>query len=55
MKKNSDHIVVCFKDTSIRCLNCSVRQEIKLPISIDELAKKAKAFMKLHIDCEKRG
>ena len=50
MKKNSDHIII--NDMLFYCLSCGASYKMELPIPIDEFAKKAKAFIKLHIDCK---
>jgi hypothetical protein len=51
MKKNAVHCV--FRNNVLMCLHCGGIFTLKLPMDIDDLGKKTKAFIALHSDCEK--
>jgi hypothetical protein len=53
MKKRPDHCV--FRNNVLLCLHCNGTFTLKLPMDIDDLGKKTKAFIRLHEDCEKEA
>lgn len=49
MMKNIDHCV--FRDNLLICLHCGGTFKLPLPMDVEEVGKKSRAFIKLHEDC----
>lgn len=53
MKTPAEHCV--FQNNRLVCLRCQGTFSLPLPMDVDELAKKTKAFIALHKDCKEQA
>jgi hypothetical protein len=51
-KSKADHCV--FQNNVLLCLHCKGTFNLPLPMDVNELAKKTKAFIALHKDCKEQ-